>query len=66
MGGTTRRRFVQSLCGGLVVAGASSLVPRRLLAADMSLADRIDLLYSNQFNFDDLGRPRITVGVMQS
>ena len=47
------------------MAGAASLLPRRALGSDMSLADRMDLLYSNQFNFDDDGRPRITVGLMQ-
>ena len=47
------------------MAGGASLLPRELLAADMSLADRIDLLYSNQFNFNRLGRPRISVGIMQ-
>lgn len=47
------------------MAGAASLLPRRALGSDTSLADRMDLLYSNQFNFDDDGRPRITVGIMQ-
>ena len=65
MAGSTRRRFLRSLCGGLVVAGGASLLPRELWAGDLSLGDRIDLLYSNQFNFDQLGRPRITVGLMQ-
>lgn len=65
MVGTTRRRFLRSLCGGLVVAGGASLLPRAGLASDVSLAERVDLLYSNQFNFDGLGRPRITVGIMQ-
>lgn len=66
MSGTTRRRFLQSLCGALVVTGASSLIPRIVRGADVSLGERLDLLYSNQFNFDDLGRPRISVGVMRS
>ncbi len=65
MAGTTRRRFLRSLCGGLVVAGGASLLPRELFAGDLSLGDRIDLLYSNQFAFDRDGRPRITVGIMQ-
>ncbi len=65
MAGSTRRRFLRSLCGGLVVAGTASLLPRDLLAGDLSLGDRIDLLYSNQFAFDQDGRPRITVGIMQ-
>ncbi|MFV8752682.1 SpoIID/LytB domain-containing protein [Nannocystaceae bacterium ST9] len=61
----SRRRFLQTLCGGLVVAGVASLLPRDGLAADISLADRIDLLYSNQFHFDPQGRPRIAIGVIQ-
>ena len=65
MAGSTRRRFLRSLCGGLVVAGGAGLLPRELWAGDLSLGDRIDLLYSNQFNFDRHGRPRITVGLMQ-
>lgn len=65
MAGNSRRRFLQTLCGGLVVAGAPGLLPRAARAADMSLSDRMDLLYSNQFNFDHRGQPRITVGVMQ-
>lgn len=65
MATSTRRRFLQSLCGGLVVAGAGALAPRIVRGADVSLADRIDLLYSNQFNFDHQGRPRISVGLMQ-
>jgi SpoIID/LytB domain protein len=56
---------LRSLCGGLVVAGGAGLLPRELWAGDLSLGDRIDLLYSNQFNFDQLGRPRISVGLMQ-
>jgi stage II sporulation protein D len=66
MSGTSRRRFLQSLCGALVVTGASSLLPRIVRGADISLGERLDLLYSNQFNFDDLGRPWISVGVMRS
>jgi SpoIID/LytB domain protein len=56
---------MQTLCGGLVVAGAAQLLPRRGLAADLSLADRVDLLYSNQFHFDPQGRPRLAIGVVQ-
>lgn len=56
---------MQTLCGGLVVAGAAHLLPRSGLAADLSLADRIDLLYSNQFHFDPQGRPRLAIGVVQ-
>ena len=65
MAQTTRRRFLQSLCGGLVVAGSAGLAPRIVRGADMSLSDRVDLLYSNQFNFDRAGRPRVTIGIMQ-
>lgn len=61
----SRRRFLQTLCGALVVAGAGSLLPRDGLAADLSLADRLDLLYSNQFHFDPQGRPRVSIGVIQ-
>lgn len=35
------------------------------LASDLALSDRIDLLYSNQFNFNKRGEPQITVGLMQ-
>ncbi len=61
----SRRRFLSTLCGGLVVAGTGALLPRAGLAADLSLADRIDLLYSNQFHFDAKGQPRISVGLIQ-
>lgn len=61
----SRRRFVQTLCGGLALAGPAGLLERSALAADISLADRLDLLYSNQFNFDANGEPRITVGLVQ-
>ena len=61
----SRRRFLQSLSAAVAVVGAPSLLGGVALAADASLADRIDLLYSNQFNFDRQGRPRITVGLMQ-
>lgn len=46
--------------------GATSLVaPRWVGASDLSLSDRIDLLYSNQFHFNRRGEPQITVGIMQ-
>jgi stage II sporulation protein D len=61
----SRRRFLQTLCGGLVVAGAATLLPGEGLAADLSLDDRLDLLYSNQFHFDPQGRPRLAIGVIQ-
>jgi SpoIID/LytB domain protein len=56
---------LQSLCGGLVVAGTAGFAPRIVHGADMSLGERIDLLYSNQFNFGHGGHPRISVGLMQ-
>ncbi|NVB36772.1 SpoIID/LytB domain-containing protein [Pseudenhygromyxa sp. WMMC2535] len=65
MAGSSRRRFLQTLGASLVVTGASSALPGDLWASDTSLSDRLDLLYGNQFNFDDHGRPRITVGLMQ-
>lgn len=34
-------------------------------ASDLSLSDRIDLLYSNQFHFNERGEPQITVGLME-
>jgi len=34
-------------------------------ASDLSLSDRIDLLYSNQFHFNRRGEPQISVGLMQ-
>lgn len=53
------------MCGALVVTGAAGFAPRIVRGADVSLGERIDLLYSNQFNFDHRGNPRITVGLMQ-
>ena len=34
-------------------------------ASDLSLGDRIKLLYSNQFHFNDRGEPQITIGIVQ-
>ncbi|MCA9696249.1 MAG: twin-arginine translocation signal domain-containing protein, partial [Myxococcales bacterium] len=65
MSGNSRRQFLQTLCGGLVVSGLAASLPRRAWASDISLSDRMDLLYGNQFAFDDQGQPRITVGLMQ-
>jgi stage II sporulation protein D len=49
----------------MVLGSAGLWLPRRALASDISLSDRIDLLYSNQFHFTERGEPQITVGLMQ-
>jgi len=64
----THRLSRRSAMGGLAAAAAgfSHLVaPRHVAASDLSLSDRIDLLYSTQFHFNRDGEPQITVGVMQ-
>jgi SpoIID/LytB domain protein len=63
MGGS-RRTFLRSLGSGMVLGAAGLWLPRRAGASDLSLSDRIDLLYSNQFHFDERGEPRITIGLM--
>jgi SpoIID/LytB domain protein len=50
------------LAGGAVLVSG---LPRRLLASDLSLSDRIDLLYTNQFQFNARGRPQVTIGLME-
>ncbi len=60
-----RRTFLQTLAGGLVVSAAGLLIPREVLASDMSLSQRVDLLYSNKFTFNHRGQPQITVGLME-
>jgi SpoIID/LytB domain protein len=45
--------------GNLVWTGESR-------ASDLSLGDRIKLLYSNQFHFNDRGEPQITIGIVQN
>ncbi len=70
--GATRRAWLRQ------AAATASLVPLGALAglgtlswsgrsnaSDSSLADRVKLLYSNQFHFNDRGEPQITVGVVQ-
>jgi SpoIID/LytB domain protein len=62
----SRRNVLAGL--GAVVAGASftELVwTGRALASDLSLSDRIDLLYSNQFHFNERGQPQVSVGLME-
>ena len=62
----SRRRVLLGLGAGLATASFSHLwAPRSARASDLSLSDRIDLLYSNQFHFNTRGEPQITVGVMQ-
>lgn len=60
-----RRRILQGLGAGAAVAFGSLVVPRWAGASDLSLSDRIDLLYSNQFHFNRRGEPQITVGLVQ-
>lgn len=63
---STMRRRDAILGLGALATGFSHLVaPRHAVASDLSLSDRIDLLYSNQFHFNRRGEPQITVGVMQ-
>jgi len=63
----SRRTVLGGLSAGLAltVTGAGIWAPRRALASDLALSDRIDLLYSNQFHFNQRGEPQITVGLMQ-
>jgi stage II sporulation protein D len=61
----TRRRLLQGLGAGLAVGVTTLVAPRWVGASDLSLSDRIDLLYSNQFHFNRRGEPQITVGLMQ-
>lgn len=62
LGRPTRRRFL----GGLATAAtfAHLWAPSRATGSDLSLSDRIDLLYSNQFHFNRRGEPQITVGLV--
>lgn len=59
-----RRDFLRTLSGGLVVTGAASLAPRMAFASDLSLSDRVDLLYSNKFGFSSSGLPQVSIGLM--
>lgn len=62
----TRRRLLQGSIAGLTVSATHLWAPRWVGASDLSLSDRIDLLYSNQFHFNRRGEPQITVGLMQN
>lgn len=61
----SRRRLLQGAGAGLAVTATHLWAPRWAGASDLSLSDRIDLLYSNQFHFNRRGEPQITVGLMQ-
>ena len=62
---TSRRRVLAGLGAAVATAGFSQLSwSGRALASDLSTSDRIDLLYSNQFHFNERGQPQITVGLM--
>lgn len=60
-----RRRLLQGLGAGVAVGVTHLWAPRWVGASDLSLSDRIDLLYSNQFHFNRRGEPQITVGLLQ-
>lgn len=61
----SRRRLLQGLGAGAALTATHLVAPRWAGASDLSLSDRIDLLYSNQFHFNRRGEPQITVGLMQ-
>lgn len=64
--GPTRRDWLRQAGALATLAPFSTLLwPGRAHASDSSLADRIKLLYSNQFHFNDRGEPQITVGIVQ-
>ena len=63
------RRSVLGALGASYTASLSSTVstifaPRSVGASDLSLTDRLDLVYSNQFHFNERGQPEIAVGLM--
>jgi len=60
-----RRTFLRGVGATLGAATFTHLVaPRWAAASDLSLSDRIDLLYSNQFHFNQRGEPQVTVGLL--
>jgi SpoIID/LytB domain protein len=62
---TSRRGVLAGLGAAVATAGFSQLSwSGRALASDLSTSDRIDLLYSNQFHFNERGQPQVTVGLM--
>ncbi len=61
----SRRVLLRAAAGATGLIACSSLLwPTRAQGSDLSLADRIKLLYSNQFHFNDRGQPQITVGLV--
>ncbi|MBK8241214.1 MAG: SpoIID/LytB domain-containing protein [Deltaproteobacteria bacterium] len=61
-----RRAWLQGLTAGAVATCTTLAWSGRSAASDLSLADRLKLLYSNQFHFDDRGQPQITVGLVSN
>ncbi len=58
--------MLRGLGAGLATVSVGTLVaPRWVGASDLSLSDRVDLLYSNQFHFNERGQPQITIGLME-
>jgi SpoIID/LytB domain protein len=63
---STRRDWLRLALAGAATVPFTSLVwPASAWGSDSSLADRVRLLYSNQFIFNDRGEPQITVGIVQ-
>src|SRR5690349_6737086 len=64
---SSRRDWLRGAVASTAIVSCSSLVwTGRARASDLSLADRLRLLYSNQFHFNDRGEPQITVGLVQN
>jgi stage II sporulation protein D len=61
----SRRAFLAGAASSVIAAGSLAWSGRSY-ASDQSLADRMKLLYSNQFHFDDRGQPQISVGLLQN
>jgi SpoIID/LytB domain protein len=60
----SRRQFLHATAMGTAAVATHLWAPRHVGASDLSSSDRIDLLYSNQFHFNQRGEPQITVGLM--
>ena len=64
---SSRREWLRGALASTAIVSCSSLVWSGVArASDLSLADRLRLLYSNQFHFNDRGEPQITVGLVQN
>ncbi len=62
----SRRAWLVGAAASATFASFTTLAwSGRAAASDLSLADRLRLLYSNQFHFNDRGEPQITVGLVQ-